>query len=150
MQVQITQILRTWRASSCKESGIVSLITYKRCPPDIGNVKMNAEDAKKNEVLTKCSPYPLSTWLSPKRVIVHAPEDIPVLGARRDGRCELSIVTAPDVDKNVVEFFKYTSLMIWGILSNNDASSSKIHAELGKRCVEAASRHADPCVLGFQ
>lgn len=103
------------------------------------NVKMYVEDVKKNGDLTKCSPYPLSARLSPQSVIVHAPEDIPVFGAGRDGRCELSIVTAPDVDENVVKFFKYTSLMIGNILSNNDASSGKIEAELGKRCVEDAS-----------
>lgn len=111
---------------------------------------MNTEDAEKSGDLTKCSPYPLSTCLSPKRVILHIIEDIEVLGARRDDRCELSIITAPDVDENVVEFFKYTSLMIWDILSNNKARSGKIQAELGKRCVEAASRHTDPCVLRFQ
>lgn len=111
---------------------------------------MNTEDAKKNGDLTKCSPYPLSTCLSPKRVISHVIEDIEVLGARREDRCEYSIITAPDVDENVVEFIKYTSLMIWDKLSNNNASSGKIQAELGKRCVEAASQHIDPCVLRFQ
>lgn len=138
------------KASSYKETGIVNLITYKRCPPNIGNLKMNTEDAEKRAGLTKCSPYPLSTCLSPQRVILHVPEDIEVVGARLDGKCELSIITAPDVNENVVEFVKYTSLMIWDILSNNNARSGKIQAELGKRSVEAASRHTDPCVLRFQ
>lgn len=87
--------------------------------------KMGTEETKKSGDLTKRSPNPFSTCLSPKCVIVDAPEDVSVLGARRDGGCELSIIAAPDVDENVVELFNYTSFMIWDVLSNNDASGGK-------------------------
>lgn len=38
----------------------------------------------------------------------------------------MGIVAAPNIDENVVELFKYTSLMIWDVLSNNNASGGKI------------------------